>query len=72
MVVLFDSVRGKAPFQQPGDYYDPPDRDFSFDLNFLDGTKLPPGTPDVRVVIRTHWATVAPNRTNFDSKLEPL
>jgi hypothetical protein len=72
MVVLFNSVKATAPFEQPGDYYDPPERDFSFDLNFLDGTKLPPGTPDVRVVIRTHWATVAPGKTDFDSDLRPL
>jgi hypothetical protein len=65
MVVLFNSIKAKAPFQQPGDYYDPPQRDFAFDLNFLDGTKLPPGTPELRGIVRARWAALAPNTTSF-------
>ena len=65
MVVLFNSIKATAPFQQPGDYYDPPERDFAFDLNFLDGTKLPPGTPELRDIVRSQWATLAPNTTSF-------
>jgi type II secretory pathway pseudopilin PulG len=72
MVVLFSSIKATAPFQQPGGYYEPPNRKFAFDLNFLDSTKLPPGTPDVRVIIRNKWATVTPGHTSFDDSLHPL
>lgn len=43
-----------------GSYYVPPNRDWAFDTDFLDPTKLPPGTPLISVVIKTGWAqTVA-------------
>jgi hypothetical protein len=69
MVVLFPSSKATGAFQQPGAYYYPPARDYSFDLNFMDGTKLPPGTPDLRVMIRGRWALVPPNKTDFGSSL---
>lgn len=65
LVVLFDSVRATKPFQQPGEYYEPPERNFSFDQNFLDGTKLPPGTPELRGIIRGKWAQVAPSEATL-------
>jgi hypothetical protein len=61
MVVLFPSAKATKPFQQPGAYYYPPSREFAFDKNYLDITKQPPGTPEVRALIRNSWATVAPN-----------
>jgi hypothetical protein len=64
MVVLFPSAKATAPFQQPGAYYYPPARNFAFDLNFTDITKQPPGTPEVRAMIRNTWVLVAPNTTN--------
>jgi hypothetical protein len=36
-----------------GFYYDPPQRDWSFDLDFRNPELLPPGTPNVGIVIRT-------------------
>jgi hypothetical protein len=36
-----------------GTYYVPPQRDWSFDTDFRDPAKLPPGTPNVGYVIRT-------------------
>jgi hypothetical protein len=36
-----------------GTYYVPPQRDWSFDTDFRDPEKLPPGTPNVGNVIRT-------------------
>ena len=65
MVVLFPSQIGTEPFQQPGAYYNPPARNYSFDLNFTDAAKLPPGTPMVRGIIRNSWDMVAPNTTNI-------
>ncbi len=65
MVVLFDSTRATAPFQQPGAYYSPPTRELYFDTNFKDVTKQPPGTPELRALIRASWVGVPPNRTNY-------
>jgi hypothetical protein len=38
-----------------GGYYDPPDRNWMFDVDFLDPTKLPPGTPLISIVQKTSW-----------------
>ena len=65
MVVLFDSTRATAPFQQPGAYYNAPARNLYFDENFKDVTKLPPGTPELRTLIRGSWTSAPPNRTNY-------
>jgi len=44
-----------------GGYYNPPTRNWAFDLNFLNPTKLPPGTPAFRVLIRGDWLTLGRN-----------
>ena len=61
MVKMFPSlyatnVWGKA------DVYDPPKRNWAYDVNFNDVTKLPPLTPSLQKVIRGRWATVAPDK----------
>ncbi len=38
-----------------GNYYTAPNRDWAFDPDLLDVTKLPPGTPMVNIVQRTAW-----------------
>jgi hypothetical protein len=38
-----------------GTYYDPPLRRWSYDSDLDDPAKLPPGTPAVRVFLRTGW-----------------
>lgn len=65
MVVLFPSSKATKPFQQPGAYYYPPARNYSFDMNFTDVTKLPPGTPEVRALIRSAWVLAKPNTTSI-------
>lgn len=65
IVVLFDSVKATSKFEQPGDYYAIPDRNFSFDNNFTSQAKLPPGTPELRTLIRAGWATIPPNTTDY-------
>jgi len=65
LVNLFNSARATAPFQNPGVYYSAPNRNFNFDPNFLDSTKMPPGSPELRVLIRGAWAAAPPNRTNY-------
>ena len=60
MVVMFYSKLATAPWGT-SDVYSPPTRQWTFDLNFMDVTKLPPGTPEVRALIRGEWATLKPN-----------
>jgi hypothetical protein len=40
-------------------YYVPPARNWAYDANFDDPTKLPPKTPSLLKVIRGQWATVS-------------
>jgi hypothetical protein len=64
MVVMFPSQTGTAPWKGTGslyNIYDPPTRNWNFDINFSDPTKLPPITPSVRTAIRGAWLSVAPN-----------
>jgi hypothetical protein len=44
-VNLFNSARATSQWRIPGNYYYAPTRQFSFNLSFLDATRLPPGTP---------------------------
>ncbi len=59
MVKMFPSlyatnVWGKA------NVYDPPKRDWAYDVNFNDPNKLPPLTPSLLKVLRGQWAIVPP------------
>ena len=65
MVKLFNSIRATAPFQNPGYYYYAPTRDFNFDTNFKDPTKLPPGTPMLGVILRSKWVNPPPGVTDY-------
>jgi len=47
IVVMFSSQYATNKWQQSGVYYNPPKRNWSFDLNFTDPGKLPPLTPFV-------------------------
>lgn len=60
MVVMFPSKYAKGLWGS-SDVYQPPTRNWAFDLNFLDPMKLPPGTPMILTTIRAKWAMVAPN-----------
>ncbi len=46
-VNLYPSARATNQFQNPGVYYNAPNRNFNFDQNFNSLAKLPPGTPTV-------------------------
>ena len=54
---LFNSTKATHQFINPGTYYNPPTRQFSFDLNFYDPAKQPPGIPCALVLIRYNWTT---------------
>jgi hypothetical protein len=59
MVVMFDSQRATSFWQSPGVYYNPPVRKWAFDVNFLNQNKLPPGTPQVRKLVRGQWTIIS-------------
>ncbi|HXG48883.1 MAG TPA: hypothetical protein VNO52_14770 [Methylomirabilota bacterium] len=59
MVVMFRSRVATAPWGA-SNVYNPPTRNWAFDVNFMDSTKLPPGTPEARVLVRGEWAAVRP------------
>lgn len=61
MVVMFYSKIATGLWRGTGGYYNPPTRNWAFDLNFLNPTKLPPGTPAFRVLIRGDWLTLGRN-----------
>jgi hypothetical protein len=64
MVVLFSSQYATNGWQYGGDFYTAPYRNWSFDLNFLDPGKLPPGTPQLSTMIRGRWSAISAGYTN--------
>ena len=69
---LFSSKTATNQFRNPGNfglantpYYDPPKRNFSYDLNFKDYNKTPPGIPTALVLIRKDWAMPPPNNVTY-------
>ena len=61
MVKMFPSLYA-TNFWNTTDVYSPPKRNWAYDLNFNEPSKLPPLTPSLQKVIRGQWATVAPNK----------
>jgi hypothetical protein len=59
LVCMFPSKVATTPWGGGG-VYSPPNRDWAFDVNFTDSTKLPPNTPQIRSMIRAGWASLAP------------
>jgi hypothetical protein len=61
MVVMFYSQIATGPWTGTGTVYNPPNRNWAFDVNFLDATKLPPGTPQLLTMVRGSWTILPPN-----------
>jgi hypothetical protein len=61
MVVMFYSKIATGLWVGTGTYYNPPVRNWSFDNNFLNPNKMPPGTPAFRVLVRGDWLTLGRN-----------
>lgn len=61
MVKMFPSQYATNAWGLSG-VYDPPKRNWAYDLNFNDPAKLPPLTPSLLKVLRGQWATVAPDK----------
>lgn len=59
MVVMFPSQSATNFWVAPGTYYNAPNRQWAFDVNFLNYQKLPPATPMVRKLVRGQWAVLA-------------
>jgi len=66
IINLFNSSKATGVFQNPGVYYSPPTRKFSYDNNFSDPTKVPPGIPCALVALRYSWATPPPNTVSYN------
>jgi hypothetical protein len=65
MVVMFESQKATGAFQQPGAYYEPPKREFYFDQSYFDVAKQPPGTPELRALIRGKWLNPPVNNVTW-------
>ena len=61
MVKMFPSLYATNAWGN-NNVYAPPKRDWAYDMNFNDSTRLPPLTPSLSKVFRDVWATVAPNQ----------
>lgn len=61
MVRMFSSLYATNAWGKDN-VYNPPRRNWAYDLNFNDATKLPPLTPRLLRVFRGQWATVAPDK----------
>jgi hypothetical protein len=56
IVAMFDSRYATNHWQTPGNYYNVPTRAWGFDLNFLQQTKQPPISPQVKTLVPTGWS----------------
>lgn len=59
MVVMFQSRYATNFWQPTGIYYNPPVRNWAFDVNFLNPSRLPPLTPQFKKLVRGHWRVIA-------------
>jgi len=66
IVNLFASVYATNQFQLPGVYYNAPSRKFSFDVNFTDPAKQPPGAPMITKIGRYQWDSPPPDNLTYD------
>jgi hypothetical protein len=62
MIKMFPSLYATNAWNNNGDIYAPPSRNWAYDINFDDPTKLPPKTPSLLKVIRSRWATAVPGQ----------
>jgi hypothetical protein len=59
MVVMFPSQQARGKWKYGDPIYTAPNRNWAFDVNFLDPSRLPPLTPQVATVIRGQWLVAA-------------
>jgi hypothetical protein len=63
MVKMFPSLYATNTWGKTN-VYAPPARNWAYDTNFNNPALLPPLTPGLLKVVRSLWATTAPNQTN--------
>jgi len=61
MIKMFPSQYATGPWGE-GNVYVPPTRNWAYDVNFDDPTKLPPLTPSLLKVVRGQWITLPPGQ----------
>ncbi|HEX4262990.1 MAG TPA: hypothetical protein VH597_01520 [Verrucomicrobiae bacterium] len=66
IINLYNSQEATNKFVNPGTYYQPPNRAFSYDYNFMDPNKVPPGIPDALVALRYNWCTPPVNSVTYN------
>ncbi len=58
IIVLFPSIYATNVWQNPGVYYNPPNRQWGFDLNYLKGQGYqPPMSPSAKKIIRSAYSS---------------
>jgi hypothetical protein len=62
MIKMFPSLYATSYWNNNNNIYSPPTRNWAYDANFDDPTKLPPKTPSLLQVTRGQWATVPPGQ----------
>ena len=62
MIKMFPSLYATNAWNNNNNIYSPPKRNWAYDVNFDDPTRLPPKTPSLLKVIRGQWANVAPGQ----------
>jgi len=65
MVCMFNSQVATDPWPGTGTVYNPPTRNWAFDLNFNNALKQPPLTPHVISVNRGSWTFLKTNTVSF-------
>jgi hypothetical protein len=65
MVCMFNSQVATAPWPGTGTVYNPPTRNWAFDLNFNNPAKQPPLMPSVISVDRGAWTFLQTNTVSF-------
>lgn len=65
MVCMFNSQIATAPWPGTGTVYNPPIRNWAFDLNFNNPAKQPPMMPSVISVNRAAWTFLQTNTVSF-------
>lgn len=63
LIKMFPSLYATNAWNNNNNIYDPPARNWAFDVNFRDSTKLPPKTPSLLEVIRHQWAALPAGQT---------
>jgi len=62
MIKMFPSLYATNYWNNNNNIYSPPTRNWAYDANFDNPTKLPPKTPSLLQVTRGQWATVPPGQ----------